>query len=215
LNDWFQLRDCSQAQEMVFADQAEMFPVLRAAGCLRYEIGTCLGPCTGSCSLATYAERVAAARSFLAGADTRFLQALERDMQAASAQWAFEKAAALRDKLDALAWLHRHLDRLRQARRQFSFVYPVGGAGGRDLWYLIQSGRTVAVVAAPHDGASTRSAAEAVRKVFRSSREPNELLSAGEMDGLLLIISWFRRYPEERNRTLKPAEALAKCRALR
>src|SRR5262249_41515498 len=42
VNDLFQLRDCPQKQEMVFADQQELFPVERTAGCLRYEIGTCL-----------------------------------------------------------------------------------------------------------------------------------------------------------------------------
>ena len=58
LNDAFGLRDCPQAQEMVFADQAELFPVLRAAGCLRLEIGTCLGPCAAACSRDEYRAQV-------------------------------------------------------------------------------------------------------------------------------------------------------------
>jgi excinuclease ABC subunit C len=62
LNDLFRLRDCSQAQEMVFADQQELFPIARAAGCLRYEIGTCLGPCAAACSQKEYADQVRVAR---------------------------------------------------------------------------------------------------------------------------------------------------------
>src|SRR5262249_3276542 len=58
LNDCFQLRDCTQSQELFFADQGELFPVLRSAGCLRYEIGTCLGPCVGATSRRSYGERV-------------------------------------------------------------------------------------------------------------------------------------------------------------
>src|SRR5262249_32652426 len=54
VNDWYGLRDCPQAQEMVFAEQKELFPVLRAAGCLRHEIGTCLGPCAAACTQAAY-----------------------------------------------------------------------------------------------------------------------------------------------------------------
>lgn len=35
INDWYRLRDCPQSQEMIFAEQGELFPVLRAPGCLR------------------------------------------------------------------------------------------------------------------------------------------------------------------------------------
>src|SRR5262249_38389065 len=31
LNDWFRLRDCPQAQEMVFAEEVELFPIARPA----------------------------------------------------------------------------------------------------------------------------------------------------------------------------------------
>ena len=34
LNDLFHLRDCSQHQSMHFAEQAELFPIVRTAGCL-------------------------------------------------------------------------------------------------------------------------------------------------------------------------------------
>ena len=47
VNDGFRLRDCPQTQEVIFADRGALLPVVRAAGCLRFEIGTCLGPCTG------------------------------------------------------------------------------------------------------------------------------------------------------------------------
>src|SRR5262249_59028771 len=97
LNDWFRLRDCPQAQEMIFADQGELFPVLRAAGCLRYEIGTCSGPCAGVCTSSAYGDQVRAARAFLNGSDDSVLVQLEQDMTAASGAQEFERAAALRD----------------------------------------------------------------------------------------------------------------------
>src|SRR5205814_1397610 len=100
LNDWFGLRDCPQSQEMVFADQQELFPVLRTAGCLRHEIGTCLGPCAGACSPAAYLEKVRAVQTFLAGSDSGTLGTLELDMTAASTALEFERAAVLRDRLE-------------------------------------------------------------------------------------------------------------------
>jgi excinuclease ABC subunit C len=144
LNDLFQLRDCPQAQEMIFADQGELFPIVRAAGCIRHEIGTCLGPCAAACSRAAYADRVRAAHAFLSGRDVAPLHLLKQEMEAASVALAFERAAALRDKLETLHWLHVHLARLRVARERYSFVYPVAGEDGEDRWYLIHRGRVAA-----------------------------------------------------------------------
>jgi excinuclease ABC subunit C len=214
LNDWYQLRDCSQAQPMVFADQPELFPIVRTAGCLRLEIGTCLGPCAGACSRPAYGMRVRGARAFLAGSDPSLLEQLTKDMEAASRALEFERAANLRDKLDALRWLRTQLDRLEEARAKFSFVYPLPGREGKELWYVIHGGRTVAVTVAPHDGHSGATAAGILEAVFRTGATPNGTVAAEEMDGVVLITSWFRRHAEERHRTLTPAEAAERCRAL-
>jgi excinuclease ABC subunit C len=212
LNDWYRLRDCAQAQEMVFADQGELFPVVRAPGCLRYEIGTCLGPCTGTCTRAAYRDQVRAAQAFLAGTDDGPLTALQGEMAAASAALQFERAAALRDKLEALRWLRDRLARLRLAREQHSFVYPVPGDGGRDIWYLVHHGRVRRALPAPADRAGRREAATAVEAVYFAEGARGRLLAAEEVDGVLLVAGWFRRHPAERERTLVPETALALCR---
>ena len=80
LNDLFRLRDCEQTQKMHFADQGELFPVLRPPGCLRLEIGTCSGPCAGSVSRGSYGRQTRAARAFLDGSDYSVLRRLEQDM---------------------------------------------------------------------------------------------------------------------------------------
>ena len=61
----FKLRDCPNTVPMTFADQAELFDTDRSAQCLRYELGTCLGPCGGFCTSGEYAANVKAARAFL------------------------------------------------------------------------------------------------------------------------------------------------------
>jgi excinuclease ABC subunit C len=209
LNDWFRLRDCPQAQEMIFADQAELFPVPRSAGCPRFEIGTCLGPCLGACSRSAYGERVRAALAFLEGANHTPLEGLERDMTAASAALAFERAAALRDKLDSLRWLAEELARVRRARQEHSFIYPVRGHAGRELWYLIRRGWVVEVMPPPRTAEERACAVARIESAFRkedawTAPPVNEVI-----DGVLLIAAWFRRHPEERARTLEPAAVLA------
>jgi excinuclease ABC subunit C len=210
LNDWFGLRDCPQPQEMVFADQAALFPIVRTAGCLRYEIGTCLGPCLAACSQEDYSGKARLARDFLGGVDLSPLVILERDMAAAAAQQQFERAAALRDKLVSLRWLHDKLDQQRLRIRE-SFIYSVSGIGRETIWYLIHGGRTVAAVPEPSDGEGAGAAAELIEAVYQ--KDPARLLDSYEhYDGLLLVASWFRRYPQQRRRTMQPAEALALCR---
>jgi excinuclease ABC subunit C len=212
VNDWFGLRDCPQAQEMVFADQAELFPIARAAGCIRLEIGTCLGPCAAACSQSAYLGRVAAAQTFLAGVDPTPLEALLRDMAAAAALQEYERALALRDRYGPLAWLHEQLGRIRQAREQNSFVYPVRGFAGDDFWYLIHGGRVLRAVPRPRDEASRQTAAAALAAVYGKEYPPLGLLSE-EVDGVLLVAAWFRRDPRERERGLKPDDARALCEA--
>jgi excinuclease ABC subunit C len=199
LNDCFSLRDCPQAQEMVFADQQDMFPVLRAPGCLRHEIGQCLGPCAGACSRGEYNAQVGRALAFLEGRNPSLLSLLERRMTEASAALAFERAAALRNKLDAVQWLNVHLQRVRDAARQ-SFMYAVPGHDGPVLWYLIHEGR-VQGLAAANDAA-------AVSAVYAKGRERPTTPTADEIDQVLLVAGWFRRHPAEMQRTHSPEQAL-------
>jgi excinuclease ABC subunit C len=208
LNDWFRLRDCSQSQEMVFADQGELWVIERSAGCLRYEIGTCLGPCAAACSSKDYAVQVAAARAFLSGMDDSPLAALQKEMEMASAATEFERAAALRDKWEALRWLRDQLASLRNARVQGSFIYPLQGYDGRITWYLIHGGRTVDAVPAPMDAETAQTARARIEAVYQSDSRAEV---AEKMEEVVLVAFWFDRYPEERKRVVPPAEALTRC----
>ena len=211
LNDLFRLRDCEQSQKMHFADQGELFPVLRPAGCLRFEIGTCTGPCVAGVTRNSYGRQTRAARAFLDGADYSVLRSLEKDMAAAAASKAYERAAALRDKLDLVRWLVEKLSWLQRARREHTFVYPLAGHDDRELWYLIHRGRVRTVVAAPTDVASRRAARTAIERTFGSEPREADALPADQVDSVLLIAGWFRKNHQERKRLLTPADALGLC----
>lgn len=204
LNDWFRLRDCAQSQTMTFADQPELFALPLTPGCIRHEIGTCLGPCAAVCSREEYAAQVRAVLSFLRGEEDAPLTAIEREMSAASASLEFERAAALRDKLETLTWLCDQLRRVREASRH-SFVYPVRGHEETELWYLIRGGRVGAVVPAPQDEASWCAAAKMLEAVYAGAEKTAGPPGLSEIDCVLLVDSWFRRHPEEQQRTIAPA----------
>jgi excinuclease ABC subunit C len=204
LNDLYHLRDCPRAQVMVFADQHELFEAPRTPGCIRHDLGVCLGPCAALCSRGQYAERTRAARAFLEGTETTLLSTIERDMTAAAAALAFERAAGLRDKLESLRWLRERLDRLRQVRAENSFVYPVQGHDGHELWYVIHQGQVKIALSAPRSTEEEHSAACIIEQTCRDRHGGPGPVPVEEMDSVLLVAAWFRRHPEERGRALNP-----------
>ena len=82
----------------------------RARPCLLYQIKRCSAPCVGRIDEADYAELVRQTKSFLTGRSSEIQRALADDMQAASDNLEFEKAAIYRDRIRALAAIHSKQD---------------------------------------------------------------------------------------------------------
>lgn len=74
----------------------------RQRACLYYHIGRCPGPCVGACTPEEYREGIERLCLFLEGKSTQVLLDLRDKMEKASAQLQFERAAALRDQLQAV-----------------------------------------------------------------------------------------------------------------
>ncbi len=70
--------------------------------CLNYEIGRCLAPCAGKCTEAQYGEIVQGVIEFLQGKHKHIKEKLSRDMQTASSNMQYEKAAEIRDALSEI-----------------------------------------------------------------------------------------------------------------
>jgi len=198
LNDALGLRDCRLDQPMHFADQPELFQIFpRTPGCIRHEIKKCLGPCVGGCTASEYDERVRLVRSFLDGADDGPMQTLRAEMQAASDNMDFERAAILRDKLHRLEDLREQFIRFRFAVETLSFVYTVAGHDGDDRLYLIRRGRVRAELEMPRTEQERIRLLEMVEQVFNPSERDSAQVPSHEIDELLLLSSWFRRFPDE------------------
>src|SRR6195952_2920442 len=80
----------------------------RTRPCLLHQIKRCSGPCTGEISLTDYAELAREANAFLAGRSGAVRDELAAEMERASAALDFERAAAYRDRLAALAAIQAH-----------------------------------------------------------------------------------------------------------
>ena len=75
----------------------------RTRPCMLHQIKRCSAPCTGLISLEDYGELVGSAEQFLRGQSREGIGRLSREMQAASDDLDFERAARVRDRIRALS----------------------------------------------------------------------------------------------------------------
>jgi len=80
----------------------------RTRPCLQFQIKRCAGPCTGEIDPQDYAGLVSEAKAFLSGRSQLIKKQLAEQMEAASADLEFERAAIYRDRLSALSHIQAH-----------------------------------------------------------------------------------------------------------
>jgi excinuclease ABC subunit C len=129
-------------------------------------------------------------------------------MERASDRLEFERAASLRDKVHRLEALKEQFLRLRFAVETLSFVYPVFGEKGPDRLYFIRRGRVRGEMDYPQSAADRSHFDHLLEQVFSSVERESSQIPTHEIDELLLLSSWFRRFPTELKRTRAPALGL-------
>lgn len=73
--------------------------------CLYYSMGRCMGLCTGQVSEEEYKRAIADAAEFIKGHHGALIQRLESEMAEAAEKLRFERAADLRDKINAIKYI--------------------------------------------------------------------------------------------------------------
>lgn len=193
LNKVFKLRDCSEKQVFNFAEQMQLFEMDYRPGCLRLEVGTCVGPCAAACTRSEYDSQVNAAESFLDGFNDEPLVMVRDQMQQAIDNQQYELAGRASETLKSLEYVHRKLSMLLSARRKYTFIYAVRGYDGCDSWYLIHSGEIVDVLPAPRN--------QVELEQFQSKLDSWAGLTSNRLDRghgpfphtLQLVASWFKK----------------------
>jgi excinuclease ABC subunit C len=189
LNDRFKLRTCPATTPMTFRGKATKGLALTPL-CLRFELGTCAGPCAAMCGERQYAKHLAEAVAFLAGGDRSFLDEVKAEMVTAAEAMHYERAAAARDKLADLTWLDERLAQLQKARQRKSYLYPLLCHDGRTTWYRIDRGQ-VQVVA--------MGTADQPPETMTALLEPRLIVTGRDVDSVLLVAAWFRKHKPERD----------------
>lgn len=209
LNKMFQLRDCGQKQVFQFAEQMQLFDLELRPGCLRLEVGTCLGPCAGACSQEQYAQEAAAAESFLDGFNHEPLIKVRRQFESAMENRQYELAQRHHAAIASLEYVDRKLAMLNRARRRYTFVYDVAGYDGCGIWYLIHSGEIAEVVAAPRNLTERRELVPTLSRWEKATRDHLLRGHGAYPHTLSLVASWFRKNREELAESTFPAQDVA------
>ena len=99
--------------------------------------------------------------------------------------------------------------RLRYAVETLSFVYAVPSDEGDERLYLVRRGPVRAAHPAPRP-ARARSRGGADRPaIYTPVERDSSAIPTHEIDELLLLSSWFRRFPDELERTRAPGDFAA------
>jgi excinuclease ABC subunit C len=201
LNDLLGLRDCAEKMPIHYAGQGDLFEAPRAAGCLRYDLGTCAGPCAGKVSEEEYLQRVEAGVAFLEGRAIHPIDRVVTAMTAQAEQGEFEAAARWREKFEHLEWLLAATTRARAAVELLTFVYRDPGSHGDDRAYLIRRGTVRAVYPWPGSPIEKEAFAAVVREELSRAEPAAGPLPAATLEETLLLMAWFRKHPEALRRT--------------
>jgi excinuclease ABC subunit C len=203
LGDLLGLRDCTDRTPMRFQDQPSLFDAPLPALCLRHDLGTCLAPCAARCSASGYGDAARRAATFLDGRSAHPLDVPLDAMVDASAKGAFERAAHWLEKFESLEWLFGALSRLRAAIEGLSFVYAVKdrAGGADDRVYSVRHGIVRAEAPWPRTPLERQAFAAQIARHAAPEEPAPAARTAPEMDQLLLVMSWFRRHPDEYEHT--------------
>ncbi len=142
--------------------------------CLDYEVGLCTAPCTGEISGEDYLADVEAVERFLEGETGVLAGPLRREMEGAAEDQAYERAANLRDRLEAVESFH--------------------GEGGDAVAARESAGRTVDVLGVSLEGSGAtvaRLRAEDGKLVERDRYPLDAPESAGAADVLGAFITQY------------------------
>jgi excinuclease ABC subunit C len=201
LNDLLGLRDCAARMPMVFAGQGDLFGEPLSAACMRHDFGTCSGPCAGFVTEGEYRRRVEAGVAFLEGRAIAPVDRVIDAMAHQAEQGEFEAATRWREKFEHLEWLLGATTRARAAIELLTFVYRDPGSHGDDRAYQIRNGTVRATFPSPATPIERVAFQGVVAEELGRPARVEGPVPAGNLDEMLLIMSWFRRHPEALRRT--------------
>jgi excinuclease ABC subunit C len=167
--------------------------------CLYYDIKLCNAPCIGAVNQEGYRQMISDLMAFLGGHSENIVTRLEAEMQKASEEMRFEKAAALRDQLKAV---HSIIERQRivfATDYKDSDVLAMARADGEACVqiFFIRNGKLIGreyfILEGTEDTADTEVMSEFVKQFYTEAATiPAQLMLPQEIEEARIIGQWLR-----------------------
>jgi len=163
--------------------------------CLEYHIKRCLAPCTGKVDAQEYDAMIRSVCFFLEGRSEAVEKDLEQGMQAAAEDFAFERAARLRDQLTAVRKIREKQNIVTGSGDQDAIGLARSEQGVCLQVLLIRGGKMVGGEHFMMNGSEDEADASIVTAFLkqyydRTTFVPREILLPVEIDDKILIEAW-------------------------
>jgi excinuclease ABC subunit C len=167
--------------------------------CLYYDIKLCLGPCIGAVTQEEYRAMIRGLTRFLEGRSEEVVTDLAERMRAAADGWDFERAAALRDQLQAV---ERVIERQKVVssvgvdQDVIAFAREDGDACVQV--FFVRGGKLLGREYFVLEGAQEEDEREVMSAFLKQFYEeaayvPPEVLLPGQLEEALIIEQWLKR----------------------
>ena len=167
--------------------------------CLYHDIKLCLGPCIGVVTQEEYRATIRGLIRFLEGRNDEVVADLEARMRAAADGWDFERAAALRDQLQAV---ERVIERQKVVSSvgadQDVIAFAREGGDACVQVFFVRGGKLLGREYFVLEGAQEEDEREVMAAFLKQFYEeaayvPPEVLLPGQLEEALIIEQWLKR----------------------
>jgi excinuclease ABC subunit C len=185
--DFFKMRRCVD----------DLHPDPKFPGCIYSEMKMCLAPCFKGCSDEEYAVEVARVQAYFDSAGDSLLRELSSAREAASAQLAFEDAAAIHVHVEKLKPVVSQLPEIVQRLDRLSaLMIQPNCVAGSVAFFRIECGRIsgpVAFTIQPADHAKSQSMEARIQETLHLLTPAQAKSALETMEHLALLRRWYYR----------------------
>ncbi|GAB4499984.1 MAG: excinuclease ABC subunit UvrC [Anaerolineales bacterium] len=167
--------------------------------CLYYDIKLCTAPCIGAISQDGYRQMISDLMEFLSGHSEPIIQRIQIDMQKASDEMRFEKAAALRDQLKAMQTIIERQKIVFGSDYVDSDVIAMARADGEACVqiFFIRGGKLIGreyfILEGTEDTTDNQVMAEFVKQFYTEAATiPEQVMLPQEIEERIIISQWLR-----------------------
>lgn len=167
--------------------------------CLYYDIKLCLAPCIGAVSQTAYRQMISDLMNFLNGNSEEVVARLQADMQKASNDMRFEKAATIRDQLKAIQSIAERQKIVFSTEYKDSDVLALARDEGEACVqvFFIRGGKLIGRESFVLEGADDTDEAEVIKQFImqfytEAASIPQQVMLPQEIEEAKIVGEWLR-----------------------